>query len=188
MAKKNNKPAPAAKADKKGKKKGGLGWQGRAAALMVLLGSLAVMETTILIMLGLLPTFVAVYVDKDPRKMSGFTIGAMNMAAVVAFVIMLWEQGASMPNAVAILTNPTTLMMIYFAAWVGWLLHFFIPPIVAEFVKKSAQARQKKIKTELAKILADWGDGVRSEFKPQTGGAAPQPAMTAAEKKEAQAR
>lgn len=143
----------------KGKK--GLGWQGRFIAICILVGMLGVMPSTILFTLGILPTMVAIYVDKDPKKMSGFSIGALNVAPIIAYIILLWERGHNMENAMVILTNPTTLMVIYFCAWMGWIIHFIIPPLVAELVKKNATARLKKIKQEQAKIIKAWGDDVR---------------------------
>ena len=150
----------------RGKK--GLGWQGRFVAICILVGMLGVMPSTIMFTLGILPTLVAIYVDKDPKKMSGFSIGTLNIAPIIAYIILLWEKGHNMDNAMVLLTNPTTLMVIYFCAWMGWLVHFIVPPLVAEIVKKNAQARLKKIKQEQAKIVKAWGDEVRGTTPPVT--------------------
>ncbi len=146
------------------KKKKGLGWQGRVFALGMLFGSLAIMPTTILFVIGMIPTLVSVYVDKDPKKRSAYAIGSLNLAPVIGYTIILWSEGHLMSNLMIMLTNPTTLMIIYFSAWVGWVIHYFIPPIVAEFVKKSALKRLKTIKIEQARLVKDWGDGVRGDY------------------------
>lgn len=163
MAKKKTPNRKSRKANVKTKKKG-MGWQGRVFAIGMLFGSLVVMPTTIVFVIGMIPSLVSIYVDKDPKKRSVYAIGSLNLAPVIGYIIILWSEGHMMSNAMMMLTNPTTLMIIYFSAWIGWVIHYMVPPIVAEFVKKSAMKRLKAIKVDQAKLIKDWGDGVRGDY------------------------
>lgn len=144
-------------------KSSGYGWPGRIAAILALLGSLTIMPTTILFVVGMIPTFVAFFVDRDPRKRSGYSIGALNFAATLAFLIRLWVEGNAMNTTMQLLVNPTTLMIIYASAWVGWLIHSLIPPFISDFVKKNAEKRISRILKHQKKIIEEWGEAVTGE-------------------------
>lgn len=147
---------------KKGRKvkKSGLGWQGRFVAIAMLVGSLYVMPITVFFMIGMIPTFVAAFVDKDPRRMSAYAIGALNLAATIAYIVILWEEGGTMAHAMQLLSNPTTLMIVYGCCWAGWIIHFFIPPIIAEFVKKSTIGKLKRAELKKKELFQSWGDSI----------------------------
>lgn len=151
--------------EKKTKSSAGLGWSGRIAVVLALLGSLTVMPTTILFVVGMIPTFVAFFVDKDKRKRSGYSIGALNFAATLAYLIQLWMQGHTMNVTMQLLINPTTLMIIYVCSWIGWVIHFFIPPLISDVVRKSGERRISKIQKQQKKIIEEWGEAVTGEFQ-----------------------
>ena len=141
------------------KKKSGIMRKLVAASIMI--GSLAFMPTTIIFVLGMIPSAVAIYTDEDRRKMGGLAITFMNLGAVSAFIKILWDRGHSLANSLTMLMDPITLFVIYFAAFIGFILVRFIPPIVAEFLKISHRRRLKVIEAEQKQIVDKWGYDVK---------------------------
>lgn len=148
---------------KTSKSKKGLGWSERILYVFILLGSLSVMPTSVFFVVAMIPTLVAFFVDHEKRKMSAYSIGALNLAATLSYLVQIWSNGHDMSVTMQYLVNPTTLMIIYACSWVGWVLHFFIPPFIAEFVRKNGERRLNKIKQQQKKIIEEWGEAVTGE-------------------------
>ncbi|MGL1180852.1 hypothetical protein ACSTLD_24260, partial [Vibrio parahaemolyticus] len=80
--------------DAKPKKRGKLGFY-TTMAFLVLLAPF-IFPTVVMIFIGLIPTWIAFFVDKDADKSSAAAIAAMNCAGLSPFVIDLWVNGQSM--------------------------------------------------------------------------------------------
>lgn len=146
-------------------KKGGGKILKKLFAASFLIGSLAFMPTTILVILGMIPSVVALYTDDDRKKMGGLAVAFLNLGAVIAFVNILWDRGHSLANSLTLLMNPTTLLVIYFAAFIGFILVRFLPPIVAEFLKITHRKRMKVIEAEQKAIIEQWGYEVKGAIE-----------------------
>lgn len=134
----------------------------RLVPFAFMLLALVFMPTTLIVMVGMLPSIVAFYVDSDRRKMGAFSIAFMNISPVVAYVVLLWRESHDTTHALNMLMDPITLVVIYFACFIGWTLNKFIPPIVGEFVKRSGMKRLKHIEKEQKALLESWGEDVQS--------------------------
>lgn len=164
MAKKDKKNTKETQAQPKKKKS----FKRRFFAVAIFVAALSFMPTTFLVLIGILPSFVAFYVDEDKRKRGAFTIMCLNLAAVIGFVVVLWDRGHSIANSIALLMEPLTLMIIYFAAFIGWLLTKFIPPVISEYTKISARRRIRVIEKEQKELVKNWGAEVRGSFDPSS--------------------
>ncbi len=151
----NKKPAAAAPKKKKGGKAGFF--------IILILFAIAApffMPTLTLLLVGLLPTFVALITDTDPQKSSTASIGAMNFAGLVPFLIDLWAKGQTMENAFIILRNPSNWLIILGAAGVGQLIVFAVPQAMASMTFISAESRLKLLKRNLDQLKTSWGPDV----------------------------
>jgi hypothetical protein len=149
----------AAAPDKKPKKKSGK---------LALLGSLVViglattvmMPTMVLLLVGLVPTYVAFATDSDPQKSGAVSVGAMNFAGVVPFVIDLWNKGQTMGNVFHILGDSNSWLIILGAAGIGQLIVYAIPQALATLTLTSAEARVKHLRKSLDILKESWGTDV----------------------------
>lgn len=115
---------------------------------------------TLLICAGLLPTLVALFTDTDPDKSSTATIGFMNLAGVLPFLVDLWKKGQTMDVAIVILREPRTWLIMFGAAAIGHLLLFIIPPIMTSMTISRMESRLSSLKEGLEQLRAIWGPEV----------------------------
>lgn len=149
----------------RGRKRGG---GGGAIMLLVLLApaGLMMMPTSVLVLAGLAPTFVAYLIDRDPEKSAAITVGAMNLCGVAPFVVRLWQRGHEMAVTLRMLADPGTWLVMFGAAAIGWLMYFFIPQIVAAFITLRNQTRIKELEERRSLLVADWGAEVMGKPDP----------------------
>ncbi|MBB6251328.1 hypothetical protein [Nitrospirillum iridis] len=127
-----------------------------AAVLLLPLGAL-VMPTSVLTIIGMVPTIVAWIVDRDPDKPAAVTVGALNICGVMPFCIQLWQHGHTMDYAAGLLVQPVTWLVMYSAAAGGWLLYFGIPPLVAGWSVARDQALIRELAEERQALVEEWG-------------------------------
>ena len=158
MAKKEAVAAPSAGKAAKPKKRGKLGF----FTTMIMLGIAApfFFPTVVLIAIGMIPTLVAFFVDRDPERSQTAAIGAMNCAGVVPFVIDLWSRGQTMDNTFRILAEPATWLVMLGAAAIGQLIIFALPPAMAMLTLARAELRLKVLRHNLEQLKASWGPDV----------------------------
>ncbi len=152
---------PAAQAAGKGakpKKRGKFGFY----MVMILMGIMApfILPTLALIMAGMLPTVVAIFVDQDREKSSTAAIGAMNCAGLTPFIIDLWVSGQSMDNVVRLLSESSTWLVMLGAAGIGQLIVFAVPQALATLTLARAETRLKTLKANLEQLKTVWGPDV----------------------------
>jgi hypothetical protein len=128
--------------------------------ILFILAAPFLMPTLTLILVGLLPTFVALLTDNDPQKSSTASIGAMNLAGLTPFLIDLWVKGQTMENAFQILRNPSNWLIMLGAAGVGQLIVFAVPQMMASMTFVHAESRLKLLKQNLEQLKAGWGPDV----------------------------
>ncbi len=68
-----------------------------------------IFPTLVLVLIGMLPSFIALLTDNDRQKTSTAAVAAMNAAGVSPFVIDLWTKGQTMENVFVILREPVNL-------------------------------------------------------------------------------
>src|SRR3954469_25210120 len=90
--------------------------------LIMLPVGLIFLPSTILLTAGMIPTAVAYVVDRDPDKTAPMTVGGLNLAGVVTFLISLWQAGHTMAALTKVLTDPFAWLVMYGAAALGDLL------------------------------------------------------------------
>lgn len=115
---------------------------------------------TLLLCVGLIPTLIALVTDQDHDKSGATTIGFMNVAGVLPFVIELWEKGQTMENAIAILKEPVTWLVMLGAAGVGQLILYAIPPATGALTITRMELRLRTLREALAQLKEIWGADV----------------------------
>ena len=151
-----------AKAKRRKKKK--LDWRGNLLLLTSVLTAIVFLPTTFLLFVGMLPTFVAALVDRSQGRLKALTVGAMNLAGCIPFVLELWAKGHTFPNAVLYLSEPRTVVVMYFAAAIGYMIEWAVIGIVSSIVLERSKGRIKEIEKTHKKMEEKWGPEVSGRF------------------------
>jgi hypothetical protein len=150
-----------AKDEKKEVKKKSGGKLGMFSALIVI--GLAVpfmMPTVFLVLVGLIPTYVAFATDNDPQKSGAVSVGAMNFAGVLPFIIDLWSKGQTMGNAIQIMGIANNWLIILGASAIGQMIVYAIPQALATLTLTQAESRAKSLRKNLDMLKEAWGPEV----------------------------
>jgi hypothetical protein len=152
----DKKTDPAGKAPKK---KGG---KASFVLILILFGVSAplLMPTWTLVLIGMLPTFVALITDNDPQKSSTGAVGAMNFAGLAPFILDLWMKGQTMENAMHVLRESSSWLIILGAAAVGQMIVFAVPQAMTSLTLAHAESRLKILKKNLEQLQVSWGPDV----------------------------
>lgn len=153
MSNKAEKPKAAAKEPSK---KGG-----RFILIMIVVGCLVPFGgPTLLLCIGLLPTLVALVTDTDPRKSAFATIGFMNVAGVLPFVVELWSKGQTIDVAFAIIKQPTTWLVMLGSAGIGQLILYAVPTAMTLLAVGRMESRLRVLREGLEQLQIVWGPDV----------------------------
>lgn len=129
---------------------------------MIFLGIAApfIFPTLVLLVAGLLPTLVTLFVDTDREHSTTAAIGAMNCAGLSPFLIDLWVKGQTMGNVFAILSDMNTWLVVLGAAAVGQLIIFAIPQTMVIVTIARLEMRVRTLKSNLEQLKNTWGPEV----------------------------
>ncbi len=140
------------------------GKPGRAKIVFILLlvctATPFMLPTIVLLLAGLVPTYVAFATDDDAQKSSAASVCAMNVAGIVPYVIDLWARGQTLGNAFLILGEPKSWLVILGAAAIGQLIVYTIPPFIAIMTLNHAASRAQLLRKNLDFLKETWGPDV----------------------------
>ena len=150
----------AAKKETAPKKKGSGALGGLSVAIIMAVCAVAMLPTTILVVVGMIPTAVAYFVDTSRELSLGPTVLCLNFAGVLPTLLKLWKEGHTVTNALDIITMPLMLMLILLPAACGWLLFNYVPYLVIGFIRRKAQNRLTDIDKYQKDMVEQWGSVV----------------------------
>ena len=139
-------------------------WQGQLLGVVGLLTALVFMPTTILLMLGMIPTVVAAVIDRTGKGTKALTVGAMNLAGCTPFLIKLWTEDHTTEQAVILITDPRAVSIMFAAAGVGYLIDWAMSGIVGTILIQRSSGRLKDIKTRQDDLVERWGEEVTGDI------------------------
>jgi hypothetical protein len=148
----------------KKKKKKGLAWRAQLIMIFVLLAAIAAMPTTVLLCIGMLPTLVAWFIDRTKERTRALTVGAMNAAGCTPFILQLWMSSNTLQNSLMIITDPRTVIVMYCAAGVGYLIDWAISGLVGSVMVQRATSRRDQIAKRKAALAERWGPEVTGDI------------------------
>jgi hypothetical protein len=116
--------------------------------------------TLIVFFLGMLPTLVALVIDRTPQKYAAACVASVNCAGVFPYLLKLWQGSQTLDAAGRIITDVFVLFVMYGAAAFGWMLFMAIPPVVQAFLAVLDQRRVALLRANQKRIVEEWGEGV----------------------------
>jgi hypothetical protein len=134
-----------------------------AITLTVIVASvlaLTALPLCLMLLAGLLPTGVAVVVDRHRRRYLARTVGAMNLAGVAPGALRMWEGGIDFTSLQQVIESPMNWLIMYGAAGIGWVLYFCVPPIVAMVVEVKVDETKRRLEGRAKVLVEEWGEEV----------------------------
>ena len=131
--------------------------------ILGLLMAVVFLPTTVLLSIAMMPTFAAAVVDKGKRKTKAITVGAMNLAGSMPFLLELWMQGHNFEKAFMIVTDAKAIVVMYAAAAVGYLIDWAMTGVIAGFLLQRGRARVSAIEKRQKELVERWGKEVTGE-------------------------
>lgn len=147
------------------KKKTGLGWRGNLLMLFLLAAAAVFMPTTMILLFGMLPTLAANLIDKTIQKSRVISVGMLNFAGCMPFLLELWLSSGpnSFSYALDIIIQPKTGIIIYTIAAAGYAIEAAVTSMVATLIQQRATARISSIDTRLTALVERWDEIVNGE-------------------------
>lgn len=139
------------------------GWGLQILLIVVLLAAILFMPTTILLVFGMLPTVVAALVDRKGGARA-ITVGSINLCGCMPFLLDLWMTSHTADYAVGLITNPYTIIVMYSAAAIGYLIDWALSGIVATVMIQRSTSRLKAIRERQDEMVERWGREVTGEM------------------------
>lgn len=150
--------APAKKGTKGVSKATRIGWF--SLFFGIALASAFFASTSLLIIIGMMPTMVAFITDRSHGKSAALSISVLNFAGTLPFVINLWRTGQGLGEALSLMTQPFTWLVMYGAAGIGWAIYHYLPKFIATYVAFRAQSQLGSLQALQKKLVEKWGPNV----------------------------
>lgn len=116
---------------------------------------------------GMIPSLVAVVIDREPGRNATIAVTATNFAGVAPFVMELLMSGATMGRAIVMINDVFVLAVMYGTAAIGWTLVLGMPKVAAVYISVSNDAKAQAMQREQRRLIDDWGDGVTEAPEPR---------------------
>lgn len=137
-----------------------LGWKAKILLFFTMVVAFVFLPATIVVLVGLLPTIVTAITDRNPSKSATVTVGSMNVAGIVPALFRLFQQNYSIPGAVAIISDYTTVIVMYSAALIGIVIYNNVTPLVSLAIYRRARLRLREIEKRQKMLKDVWGEDV----------------------------
>lgn len=151
------------KKNKKIKKSNGLDFQFWIFIFASLLMSVVFLASTLLLLVGMLPTIIAALIVQKKYKHKVLTIGTMNFSGCFPYLMHIWNTPDRMNSMLESLSDPLTIVIMYSAAAVGYILNHVITSLVRVFMFHNAEKKLDKIEKQKERLEERWGKKVRGD-------------------------
>ncbi|MCC6597249.1 MAG: hypothetical protein IT559_00470 [Alphaproteobacteria bacterium] len=145
------------KKEAKKKKRSGAKFKVQIFLIGFLLLSAVFLPTAVLLFISLMPMFAAFFIDTTKKKLKTVTVGAMNMAGCMPFLMELWTSDHTLEKSLDIILDPMAIIVVYAAAGVGYLIDWTLTSLVASMAYQRAISRKKAIEERQAALIERWG-------------------------------
>lgn len=126
---------------------------------LILLGA-AFMPVTVVFVIGMLPSFVALLVDTTQDKTRALTVSLMNFVAVFPFLLMVALDNYSMGAAIDIVTKAINPVIMFAGAAAGYFLDWTFSGVSNIIMTGRAKSRLESIKKRQEDLVRRWGQEV----------------------------
>lgn len=134
-----------------------------ALLALVMLG-IAFAGASLFLFLCLIPTYIALFIDRQTPRTLGLTVGAANLAGTVPNFLDVLKLSGNPSAALTLALQPSTLAMAYAGAGIGWLIHLAVTRFVALVIVSKAEARIQKLAKREQVLIERWGPEIKQQY------------------------
>ena len=133
----------------------------KAIIILIIVGLLIFTLPTVLVLItGMVPSFIAYATDRRREKYKTLSVGCMNLLGVLPLLTMLWTKDHSFDMAFSLFVDPFNWLFVLGAAATGWTIFLIAPSVVAMFLSARIELSVDRLKRRQNKLIEEWGDGV----------------------------
>ena len=133
----------------------------KAIIILILVGLLVFTLPTVLVLItGMVPSFIAYATDRRREKYKTLSVGCMNLLGVLPLLTMLWTKDHSFDMAFSLFVDPFNWLTVLGSAATGWTIFLIAPSVVAMFLSARIELSVDRLKKQQNKLIKEWGDGV----------------------------
>jgi len=118
-------------------------------------------ESIVLLTVGMIPTGIALMMDRSQHKDQARAVGYLNFAGCLPWAVDFWMSGGNLTRVFEILGDPLILAVMYASAATGWALCFIIRPFVSTYLAIAADYREGQVRKHQDALVEEWGEEVR---------------------------
>jgi hypothetical protein len=122
----------------------------------------------IFLMIAMLPSFVAHFIDPDPSKHKFQVVFFCNIAAVLPTMAPMFEASFHFQpyNISVLVSNPNIWLFIYGGAAIGWCLIFLCNQLAIYIVGARNDYVIHQIEEQQRRLIEEWGPQVKESPVP----------------------
>jgi hypothetical protein len=128
--------------------------------IMALILGVMFSALAVILLIGMVPSLVAMIVDRTQGRMRALTVAAVNFAGCTPFLVEVFKKGNDMHTAITYITQPRTIVVMYMAAGMGYLIDWAMTGIVSGIMVQRAKGRLKDIRKNQKELIDRWGPEV----------------------------
>lgn len=141
-----------------------LGLTAKAGGLLLFaVGLFLFLPTVLYLVVTMLPTAVALVIDRSATRSGWLCVGGLNFAAACPGLFDLWFTDPSLEHATTMITDVFSLLIVYGAAALGWVIYLTTPQIIGAFMEMTSSRRITRLKAQQKQLVEDWGQEVARE-------------------------
>jgi hypothetical protein len=123
--------------------------------------------TVVVISVALVPTAVALILERKKGWYGGVTVGAMNLAGTLPYLTDLWFKGHTVDAAIGIITSVLAWFVFYGCAAIGWAIYAVTPNLVSSFMAMTAGRQITSLRAKQRDLVQTWGPDVEIIYEPE---------------------
>jgi hypothetical protein len=133
----------------------------KAIIILIIVGLLVFTLPTVLVLItGMVPSFIAYATDRRREKYKTLSVGCMNLLGLLPLLTMLWTKDHSFDMAFSLFVDPFNWLVVLGSAATGWTIFLIAPSVVAMFLSARIELSVDRLKRRQNKLIEEWGDGV----------------------------
>lgn len=134
-----------------------MGWKGQILMISFMLTCILFSAVSVIMIVGMIPTLVAGIMDRSEGRIRTITIGAMNFAGCAPFMFDIFKKGNDMPMAISYILEPQTIVVMYFAAAMGYIIDWAMTGIVSSIMVQRGKSRITSLHKAQKEMIERWG-------------------------------
>lgn len=113
--------------------------------------------TFLLTIIAILPSIVALFIDKRINRYASSTLCAFNLTSIVPYLTQLLDSFNIEQEAYRMINDIYVWLAIYSFTSLGWLIIWLVPQLTGKMFNNRAVKKIEKINIEQVELIATWG-------------------------------